>query len=251
MKGKKKTKLSKRTAAFLVIAILLFATAGVTGVRAMLNITSENYIAEFELSNLGISLIENGTPVKDLDYVLLTPLGKTYKPGYVYKEEIAAQNVADINSFVRITIRKYWKNANGDKSAELNPALIKLTYNGQPCNTDAWAINDDETTTERTVYYYKDLLLSGETTEPVVNELQISSDVIKKENIKLTEKKEGSKTTYTYEFLYNGYWACVEADVQSLQNHNAQDAVESLWGLTPDDVTVSSPSEDSGSLTLK
>ena len=109
MKAKTKKKITTRTAAFLVMAILLLVSAAVVGAKTVADIQSAEYKAEFELSNLDVSLMENGTPVSDpeLDYVLLTPLDGQYKPGYLYKEAITAKNNGDINVFLRINIRKY------------------------------------------------------------------------------------------------------------------------------------------------
>ena len=158
MKENKKRIFSKRTASVLVIAILLFAAAGVTGVRAMLNIQSQDYIAEFELSNLNITLMEGNEPVTD-QTLKLPALNGTYKPGYAYDEVIKARNDGDINVFLRINLRKYWGDENGVKNTKMDPSLIKLTYNGKACGPD-WMISSRESdnTMERTTYYYKHLL---------------------------------------------------------------------------------------------
>lgn len=256
MKAKTRKKITARTAAFLVMAVLLLISAAAVAAKTVADIQSAEYKAEFELSNLDVSLVENGTEVSDVDQVLLTPLEGKYKPGYVYDEAITARNHGDINVFLRINLRKYWADENGNKVNFLDPAMIELKYNGkQDCGPD-WQINEDETTTERTTYYYTKLLKgtidsAGEETTPVVNTLKINGDITKKENIKVHETTEDGKTTIKYEYLYNGYWACIEANVQALQNHNAQDAVESLWGLTKDDITVTTDGEASGSMSLK
>ena len=67
-----------------------------------------------------------------------------------------------------------------------------------------------------------------------MSRFRISDRVTSEEdgNYKVTEKKVGNKTVYTYEYIYDGYRACVEADVQSIQTHNGNDAIESLWGVT-------------------
>ena len=256
MKAKTKKKITTRTAAFLVMAILLLVSAAVVGAKTVADIQSAEYKAEFELSNLDISLLENGKPVAENDQVLLTEMDGKYKPGYIYDEAITAKNNGDINVFLRINIRKYWVDEEGNKATFLDPDLIELKYNGKSAFGPDWEINESESTLERTTYYYKKLLKgtidsAGEETSPVVNTLKISGDIINKENIKLLEPEvHGNTTTYRYEYLYNGYWACIEANVQALQNHNAQDAVESLWGLTEDDITVTTEGEAGGSLSL-
>ena len=44
-------------------------------------------------------------------------------------------------------------------------------------------------------------------------------------------------TVITYVYDYDGYKICLEAEAQSVQTHNAQKAVMSLWGMP--NVTVS------------
>ena len=260
MKENKKSIFSKRTASVLVIAILLFAAAGVTGVRAMLNIQSQDYIAEFELSNLDITLMEGDEAVTD-QTLKLPALNNTYKPGYIYDEVIKARNDGDINVFLRINLRKYWGDENGKKNTKLDPALIDLTYNGEKCGPD-WMVSSRESdnTTERTTYYYKHLLLgtidapseSARITTPVINKLQINGEVVDKDKVILVEEsRDGDKVTYKYEYEYSGMYAWIEADVQALQNHNAQDAIKSLWGLTDDEFTVTTGGETEGSLSVK
>ncbi|MBQ9015961.1 MAG: hypothetical protein IJ109_07530 [Firmicutes bacterium] len=260
MKAKNKFKFTKRTASVLVIAILLFAAAGVTGVRAMLNIQSQDYIAEFELSNLNITLMEGDQAVSNQE-LKLPALNGTYKPGYRYDEVIKARNDGDINVFLRINIRKYWGDENGVKNTTLDPALIKLTYDDEKCGPD-WMISTRESkaSTEQTTYYYKHLLLGNidgaseadRTTTPVVNKLQIDGEVVDKDKVILVEKSEqDGQTTYKYEYEYSGMYAWIEADVQALQNHNAQDAIKGLWGLTDDEFTVSTSGEAQGSLSVK
>ena len=228
-------KLSKRTLALAVVAVLLFCSGGLMETRAILNIQSDDYLAEIELDHLQVHLLENGKDVcggtntlKDkVSSNLLEHMGwdgatpGTYEPGRVYKEEIAALNGSQIPQYVRLTIRKYWRDSDGDKDSTLNPELIQLTYGDKAYNESVWQINDEETTTEAKTYYYSKMLEGNASTEPVVSQLRIDDSIVSPENIITTKK--GNTITYTYK--YNGYIACVEADVQALQTHNANDAI--------------------------
>ena len=220
-------RMTKRTAALTVIALLLFAIGGVVGVRAALDMTSEDYLAEFELANLDVILMENGVGVTDLDYKLLTGIEQNLRPGFVYKEELTAKNNGSTKMYLRINLRKYWRDPDGNKTTTLDPSMIHLTYGNGDYNTTNWRINPDETTAERTSYYYYRALKSGEVTEPLVDGFSVDSQLVNKNNITVEQKGN----TFTYSYLYNGYRACIEADVQGLQDHNADDAIESLWGV--------------------
>ena len=247
-------KLSKRTLALGAVAVLLFASGGVMGTRAQLTTFSENYNAEFDLDHLQIHLLENGQDVCDGENTLQhkvsgnllehmgwdgTTPGK-FEPGKVYKEEIAAMNGRDIPEYVRLSIRKYWRAPDGSKDTTMDPELIQLTYGKKAYNDGAWQINNSETTTESKTYYYNTTLAGKATSEPVVNRLRIDDSIVSEDHI--TTKQEGNIITYEYD--YNGYIACIEADVQSLQTHNPNDAVDSLWGIT-------NVSASGGKLTVK
>ena len=244
----KGTKISKRTLALAAVTLVLLF-GGVAGTRAAAPaIQSQNYDAQFDLDHLQVHLLENGKDVCDgkntlenkVSGTLLQYLGCTrgedsikpgeIEPGRVYREEIAAENGRDIDQYLRLSIRKYWKDADGKKDPTMDPKLIELTYNGKGYNTGAWQINDDETTTEQKTYYYSKLLTGKEKTEPVVNQLKVSGDIMDpKKYVKETTSDDGK--TITYEYKYDGYIVCIEADVQALQTHNVNDAIKSLWGV--------------------
>ena len=259
-----KKKLSKRTLALAAVAVLLFASGGFMGTRAQLSITSQDYEGHFKLDHLQVHLIENGRDVCDghntLDGTrknageLIGYLHGKFDPGRAYKEEIAARNGTGENNepveqFVRLSIRKYWKNPKGEKDPSMDPDLIQLTYNSstgtawfndegdKAYNDKAWVINPKETTEERTTYYYRTTLDGTETSAPVVNKLKISDEIVK--DVKVNPPKDG---VITYEYKYDGYIACIEADVQAVQTHNADGdadyaAIRSIWGV--DNVFVS------------
>ena len=46
-----------------------------------------------------------------------------------------------------------------------------------------------------------------------------------------TTTYDGDKTIYTYTYHYDGNAFIIEADVQAIQTHNADDAIRSQWGV--------------------
>lgn len=248
----KKLKCSKRTLALAAVAVLLFTSGGIMGARAQLTIFSEDYEAQFRLDHLRVHLLENGEDVcggnntleNKTECILLHKLGYdgqnpgTFEPGKVYPEKIEANNGTEIPQYVRLTIKKYWRNAQGDKDASLSPDLIELKYDKKDYNDGAWQINELETTAESATYYYNTVLGPNDTTDPLMTKLRINESIVSEENLieePPVETKDG--TTITYKFKYDDYVACIEADVQAIQTHNVNDAIESLWGV--ENVSVS------------
>ena len=274
-----KRKLSTRTLALLVAAGLLFSIGTVTGVRAYPNIQSELYRAHFYLNHLQVHLLENdkdvcggkntldgtakitGPLATNLGYKSLDEVGSV-EPGKIYDEKIQAENGQDISQFVRMTVRKYWVetengkvkvDSNGEpvKTTALKPSLIHLTYGTDDYNTGAWAEVTQERTTESRTYIYKKLLPGNKKTDPIFTKLQIDESVAVREDDPIIST-EGDTTIYTYVYKYDGYAFFIEADVQAIQAHNAQDAIESQWGpYVKATYTENSDGSESGSLSVK
>ena len=241
--------ISKRTLALACAAIVLFTFGGVMGVRAAKaapDIQSQDLEADFQLQHLGVHLYENGKWVgqrsgdngergKLLGYMYANKSDEAgaFVAGKAYKEEIAAKNGTDVDQYVRIIIHKYWmeKDEKGRfvKNTKLDPSLIKLSYNGSEYNTKSWAKNKKESTTESETYYYKSKLGKGKFTPPVVNKLVVDGSIAE---AKTEEKKnENGLTIITYVYEYDGRYIALEADVQAVQTHNANDAIKGIWGV--------------------
>lgn len=244
---KPKRKLSKSTRILFLAAILLLGAGGIgTAWAASPAIQGQTYNAWFYMNHLQVYLLENGKPVVEshtldgsskvagkLMQYLVPKEGETsakIEPGLKYREELAAQNGSEIPIFLRMTVRKYWLDKNGEKASGLSPNRIRLTYGKEAYNNAAWKLNEAESTTESATYYYNTTLSAGATTEPLFDQLVIDSNVAKIEGY--TTRTEGNKTIYTYIYRYNGYSCAIEADVQAVQTHNANDAIRSQWGVT-------------------
>ena len=270
-----KDRMSKKTMALLAAGILLIAGSGIMGTRASLAVFSEDYTAEFYMNHLQVHLLENGEDVcKEHNTLdgdtkvtgeLATSLGYSngpdgeilgkVEPGKVYREEIAARNGQDIPQYVRVTVRKYWVETDGEgnvlkddegnpkKTTALSPDQIRLTYGKDNSgakardeyNSEAWTISSEESTTESTTYYLKQALDGGEDSALLFDRVMIDGNLVKKG--KTTKSDDGEYTVYTYEYDYDGYAFFIEADMQAIQTHNAQDAIYSQWGVY--NVTVS------------
>lgn len=194
--------------ALFVVAAGLLVFSSIGGIRAALNIFSEDYIAQIKLDEIQVALTENGIIKEGYDVLLknLIPEKESLVLGRAYSERLGVRNVGAIDEYVRVYVYHYWK-INGEKAVNLDPSLIDLHFvTGQ-----GWTIDEAASTTERTVLYYDAGLL------PVGAD---SSDFTDTLTIKV-----GANTK-----AYEGAEAWIEAVVDSVQNHNGGDAVTSVWG---------------------
>ena len=232
-------------------AVLLMAST-VGSTRAALTYYSETYSAEVTVSNIGVTLVENGEGVSYRNYlkddnwdestgVLLGNMlaeGEELTLGKKYTEEIAVTNSGSIDSYVRVILKKSWVDENGVKDTALSPELIDLNI----VSGNGWVIDEANSTAERTVLYYTSILPVGATTPAITDTLSIDPAIGTKMIETVTTDGNGYKTI-TYDYEYDGYTFNIEAEVDAVQTHNAADAIKSAWGV---DVAVSG-----GSLSLQ
>lgn len=245
----KKKSFPKKSALLLTASALLLIGSTVGSTRAALTYYSENYSAQIEMQNIGVSLLENGDVVSSQDFTsknqkevkdgeLLTGLlGKDEKfaPGNKYKEELSVQNSGNIDTFVRVILTKSWQNKEGKKNTTLSPDLIELNF----LTANGWVVADQQTTDERTVLYYTKAVKAGDTTPALSDTLRIDPKIA-------TEVEKTVKdNTITYTYKYGNYTFHIDAEVDAVQTHNAKDAIKSAWGV---DVNVS---DDETSLSLQ
>lgn len=240
------------------LAAGLLAFSSVGGARAALTYYSETYSSRVEMFDIGVSLLENGTAVSWRNYDSKTadgtwedntgellgnmlPEGEKLKLGKTYPEVLTVQNSGTINQYVRVSIYKYWLSAedeNGERTKlqTLSPDLIDLNFVN--LGTD-WTIDTEASTPERTVLYYNRLLNSGDVTPALTDTLTIDDSLA----VNVTQTKEVSDgyTTITTVYDYNGVKFCIEAEVDAVQEHNAEAAIWSAWGrkVTVNDNTLS------------
>ena len=246
---KKKFKLQPMLLLAIAAVLLIASTVGST--QAALIYYSDKYIADVKISNIGVSLVENGVVVNYRDYIedgewhvldenssddvvptLKLDNLKDVKvvPGVSYPETLQVANTGAIDSYVRVILTKYWADENGNKvrywnnveneNMKLDPAYIVLES-----PEDANWSKSNESTAEREIYYYKPILPVDGQTDPVISHVKLSGDISKE----LIQKVEGNTVQYVYK--YDGYQFVIEAEVQSVQTHNAVDAIKSAWGV--------------------
>lgn len=198
------------------------------------------------MSSIGTSIVENGNVVANRDYTSddswegtesgalfsnMTEEIDNFKLGKRYSYEISVKNSGDIDTYVRMIIKKTIQDANGDKDTTISPELIELEF-----SDGDWIIAENQSTPERTVCYYKKILEMGSTTPNLINSIKVDNSIGKISTEKLVTDENG------YETIEVGYAGAeksfkLDMEVDAVQTHNAADAIKSAWGVN---VTVDS-----------
>lgn len=316
-KPKKKIRLSSPvvTITMFVIAAALLIGSTVGGTRAALVYQSEYYTSQIEMKNIGVSLVErNGARDKDgnenpwtvvaqRDYasasdgtwdgqekgVLLSGIveeGESFKLGKVYNEELAVVNSGTIDQYVRVTLYKYWVEADPEnpdgidtqadqeevenptpdetKLPELSSDLIRLNltlgdkwmldtlasnWSGYPGRDPITGDIRTDLNGERLVLYYKDILTQGGMTTAFCDTFQVDPDVaVKVTQEKTVETKVENGVPHTYTTITTTY----DYDnkqfrlVAEVDAVQTHNAVDAIWSAWGRRVSIGTD----GSLTL-
>ena len=219
-------------------AALLLVFSAASSSRAALTYYSENYSAEIQMFDIGVTLLENGNEVSWRNYArkddewqegggeLLSHLlegenGGKVQPGRAYEEKLSVRNSGSIDEYVRVIIYRHWEDKDGNRVTDMPPALIDLGLSG-----GGWIEDASAGTEERTVLYYTGIVPAGQQTPALSDTL-----TIKEETAVMLEGHEGIRFV-------------LEAEVNAVQTHNAEDAIKSAWGV---DASIGAD----GSLSLK
>lgn len=240
------------TAGTFAAAGILIATAAIGGSQAVLTYFSDDYTAQVEMFNIGVSLLEesvNDTEahvVAYRNYVadsngvwsvgttslmenLLSSEDDYIVIGQPYKEVLSVQNSGTtedaINEYVRVKVYKYWTDAEDNKVTVLSPNLIDLKY----VTDNGWVIGSQ--TDECTVLYYTPLLEAGAVSAPFTESVTVYIDDSITYDVIKTTSDDGRIIRYTYK--YDQYKFHIECEVDAVQEHNAADAMMSAWGVNP------------------
>ncbi len=226
------------TAVLFALALLLLGSSTVAGARAALNIQSEYYNSEVELYDIGVALIEKQADdsfkvVAGKNALMgeTSQIGAAIKadgkllPGKTYSEVLAVRNTAEINEYVRVSVFKYWQDANGNKASEMNSEWIKLGF----VTGNGWTIDTSSTTEERTMLYYGTDIAPGMDTTPFLSTVTIDDTVLTK--VSQSTSVENGVTVIRTTYIYNGNRFCIDVIVDSVQDHNAEQAKISAWGV--------------------
>ena len=230
----------KITYGLLALAVLLLIGSAVGSTQAALTFYSENYTAEIRISQIGVTLVENGKDVSSRNYsgnewqeetnrdgdtvygellADMVPEGEKLALNKAYKEDLKVRNSGGIDEYVRVRIYKYWRDSEENKVTSLSPDLIDLNL----VNQGQWV--EGNSTPECTELYHKGILEAGKESAPFADTIRIDGEIASAVEI----RTEGNKITTTYK--YDGVTFHVDVEVDAVQTHNAEDAMKSAWGV--------------------
>lgn len=240
-RGKKRRRFSRVDLLYVLAAVLLLGSfAG--SARAALTYYSETYLAHMEVKSIGVTLTENGKDISWRDYThaddkwnehtgelvatMLSDAGdKALVLNKTYKEELGVRNSGTIDEYVRVRVFCYWEDEEGNKRTDLDPAWIDLHLTG-----NGWLEDKTASTAERRVLYYDRILPSGDTAPLFADTLTIDDSLKAKVSETVVKEENGMKTIET-KYDYDGVRFVLEAEVDAVQTHNAEDAIMSAWGV--------------------
>lgn len=254
MMKKRKSFWAKPALLFSASAVLLvMSTVGST--RAALQYTSDAYELQVSVSSIGVSLLEGegdqAKVVSHRDYagtdwsgtgesgqLLEGRFGEDERlvPGKVYDEVLSVENSGEIDSYVRVILTRSWKDDRG-KDTTLSPELIGLGL-----AEDGWVEDTRSAGSEERIILYATRPLAPGEVRTFCRTLRLDPSIMSEVRTEETPVSGGTLVTTSYQ--YNGYHFDLEAEVNAVQTHNAEDAIRSAWGV---DVSVGAD----GSLSLR
>lgn len=234
---------------FAAAAVLLIGSS-IGSARAALTYFSQTYTSRIQTQKIGVTLMENVNSIAWRDFdkksnddiwdtnsvpiderLLRNMLGEdeSFVMGKAYKEELAVRNSGTIDQYVRVHVYRYWvkvdENGNETKLQDLTPDLIDLNL----VNQDHWIRDGKADTAERFTLYYDSILPSGETT-PIFSDTLTVDGLTADHVTQTTTKRDDGYTVITTTYDYNGVEFRLEVEVNSVQTHNAEEAIWSSWG---------------------
>lgn len=228
------------TYALLGLSAALLLGSAIGSTQAALTFYSENYTAEIKISQIGVTLVENGKDVSSRNYsgnewqeetnrdgdtvygkllADMVPEGGKLALNKTYNEDLKVRNSGSIDEYVRVRIYKYWRDSEENKVTSLSPDLIDLNL----VNQGQWV--EGNSTPECTELYHKGILEAGKESASFADTIRIDGEIASAVEI----RTEGSKITTTYK--YDGVTFHVDVEVDAVQTHNAEDAMKSAWGV--------------------
>ena len=223
MKKIKELLFASKKVTVMFIASALLVVGGIVPAAAQITLTSNTYEGTIQQTNIAVDLYgitDSKLQYNDAD--ILNQTNGRLLLGHAYDIKLGVQNTGSIDTYTRVIVTKSWKNTDGTKNTTLDPSLITLKY-----DESNWKVVEDSS--ERTILYYtgnKGVLASES------NPVDFATSVTLDESVASIVLNAGTATTWVYE----GVNFDVDAEVQSVQTHNAYDAIKSAWGINPTEV---------------
>lgn len=241
MKNKIKSLLNKPVVLLAAAAVLLLAgTVGST--QAALTHYSEDYVAQVDVPNIGVGIIENDVLIADGNakttaastmVKLLHDIDEEIILGKSYAEELEVKNTGSVDSYVRVIVNKSWSDAKGVEDRTLSPEYIELGI----LDSGDWVVDPVATDYEagHIVLYYTKVLAPGAVTDAFTDTLRIDNAFETTVEVDTKTDAETGYTIITYTHPFDNYKFDVEVEADAVQIYDAEAAIKSAWGI---DVTI-------------
>ncbi len=218
----------------LAAGVLVLAGTSVGATRAAIESATQATV-EFDTSTLQVDILENGetltsssTKSAELTFPSIQE-DDSFEIGKKYSEVVSVKNTASYSEYVRVMVRKSWETEVSKdeftKDTDLDPDLIELLG----IDEGAWLKDEANSTTEGTVYYYKNKLAAG-AEATLFTDIKINDDVNSIVSRTIESEDEKGKTI-KHEYLYDGKYFYVELRVDAVQTNNGADAIYGAWGV--------------------
>lgn len=153
----------KKKYVLLVGAAVMILGIATSETYAVFQADGNNVQTHISTNSLDIAINEKSTQVTFDDLV----------PNQKIDKEMSVSNVENTSLYTRVTIQKYWLNANGEKDFEEDASNIKLQY-----NKEEWLEEYvDEENGEEVVLYYKKPLAPQEVSETFLQSIQVPENL--------------------------------------------------------------------------
>lgn len=147
--------------ALIVLTVLCVGVFTAGSIAFFTDGDDDRLIITMDGSNLSGEIVET-TVTEDGEPPIIGPTTLRIVPGAVVSKTVAIKNTGTMNMYVRLTVDKVFTLSEVNSGEEADPSLVELRL-----NTEKWELRDG-------FYYYKDVLLSGKSTEPLFTELRFS-----------------------------------------------------------------------------
>lgn len=199
----KKDRIVKLCVAVIFVSVLVVG-GSIAFFRAETNATSP-----MSSTNLGIELMEGKTEEGTQTLSDGTVVLDNVSPGATIDKQLYVENVKESPSYIRVTLTKYWEDADGVKLPEKAAEQIIV----DPLDETNWIVQRDKANDEVIYMYYKAPIETGEVTTNFLNQVKIAQSGADLDN------------------SYTNLKAKVDVEVDAIQQYAAQDAILAEWGL--------------------